>query len=1037
TKSQTITITGANDDANIVVTATDTAVTEDDASNATATGTVTITDSDVGEGSLVSSLALYGNVSVDLLGNWTYTLNNTNPLVQALADGETLTDTIRFISDDGTVATQEIIITGVNDEATIVVVATDASVMEDDATNTTASGTVVITDIDNGEGTLVSSTATYGTVSVDASGNWTYTLNNGSTTVQALGDGQVLNDIITFTSDDGSTQTQQITITGTNDDPKISLGLLGDVEENSAVEGQSIAKYSASDVEGDVVVTFKDGTNSAGYYQLVGATVVLTAVGAAFVNAGNELPDIQLTVTDESGASVDSITVTPVVNLVNDAPVVSSADLGSIAEDGSLLITQADLLSATEDEEGGLTVSNLQVTSGSGVLTDNGNGTWTFEPNDHWSGSVEFSFDVIDGAHSIAGDATLSVTAQADTPNLSGPTKIVELVDLSGNNGNDQDGVVDITNGTITLNSEGDDSETSPSEIENGLGLSAGTLDALADTTSSTKAYDGSYYQKTFYAQAGDTLTFDWDFIDPEGANNQNTSVYNDYAIVVINGVPVVLEEANDNEQGVATYTYTVTETGPLTLGFAVVNVGDWRYDSQLVISDLELSGATIPTESIDVAVNVASSLIDLDGSESMTVTLSGFPEGTLFSQGELINGEWVIDLGTDSLEGLIMTLPVPASNFDLQVTAMSTDSNGTTAESDLTIPVTLIDTSGSETAQVGLQGSYYGFNNWPGGVGREVDSISEAKTIINGRSPSATFTATSLDYVAGTGDLAKNDHLQTFLGEDADSLSKDPGSRDQAVLHMEGKIFLTEGTYAFQVTADDGYQILVDGVSVAEYDGNQGATTRNPDNYSNGHVYFDIDTAGAHDIEIIYWDQGGAYQFRAEITDDNGQSWNTLDGSYLRSSETNADQLIGDDSANELIGLLVDDNIFGQDGNDTIIGNAGDDYLSGGAGSDTFVWKSGDDGTVSDVAMDTIKDFQTGNGGDVLDLSDLLIDEQANDLTNYLSFESDGVNTVVSVKADGANVTQKITLEGVNLTGPDADIINQLINDGNLDVDQ
>jgi len=256
-------------------------------------------------------------------------------------------------------------------------------------------------------------------------------------------------------------------------------------------------------------------------------------------------------------------------------------------------------------------------------------------------------------------------------------------------------------------------------------------------------------------------------------------------------------------------------------------------------------------------------------------------------------------------------------------------------------------------------------------------------------------------------------------------------------LIHMEGKIYLTAGTYGFQVTADDGYQILVNGQAVAEYDNNQGANTRNPDNYSQGHQYFTIDESGAHDIEIIYWDQGGGYRFLAEITDDNGQSWNTLDEGYLRSSETNAELLIGTDSGDQLVGLLVDDNIFGADGDDTLIGNAGDDYLSGGAGSDTFVWNSGDDGSAAQPSVDVISDFETGSGGDVLDLADLLIDEESNDLTQYLSFESDGVNTTISVKADATNVTQKIVLEGVNLTGPDGDIINQLIQDGNLDIDQ
>jgi VCBS repeat-containing protein len=66
-------------------------------------------------------------VSVDGSGNWTYTLDNSNPAVNALAAGNTLTDTITFTSDDGTAVTQNITITGANDAATITVTAADTA----------------------------------------------------------------------------------------------------------------------------------------------------------------------------------------------------------------------------------------------------------------------------------------------------------------------------------------------------------------------------------------------------------------------------------------------------------------------------------------------------------------------------------------------------------------------------------------------------------------------------------------------------------------------------------------------------------------------------------------------------------------------------------------------------------------------------------------------------------------------------------------------------------------------------------------------
>ena len=61
---------------------------------------------------------------------------------------------------------------------------------------------------------------------------------------------------------------------------------------------------------------------------------------------------------------------------------------------------------------------------------------------------------------------------------------------------------------------------------------------------------------------------------------------------------------------------------------------------------------------------------------------------------------------------------------------------------------------------------------------------------------------------------------------------------------------------------------------------------------------------------------------------------------------------------------------------------------LAGGSEDDTFVWRSGDDGTAGDPAIDIIVDFVDELGGDVLDLSDLLVGEESNPLTDYLNFQ-------------------------------------------------
>jgi VCBS repeat-containing protein len=60
----------------------------------------------------ISGAPAYGIASVDATGNWTYDLNDTNPVVAALNTGDTLTDTFTVqLSDGGGTDTQVITIT--------------------------------------------------------------------------------------------------------------------------------------------------------------------------------------------------------------------------------------------------------------------------------------------------------------------------------------------------------------------------------------------------------------------------------------------------------------------------------------------------------------------------------------------------------------------------------------------------------------------------------------------------------------------------------------------------------------------------------------------------------------------------------------------------------------------------------------------------------------------------------------------------------------------------------------------------------------
>ncbi|MDG2708559.1 cadherin-like domain-containing protein, partial [Vibrio parahaemolyticus] len=88
-----------------------------------------------------------------------------------------------------------------------------------------------------------------------------------------------------------------------------------------------------------------------------------------------------------------------------------------IGEDGVLTFTDADLLTGATDIEGDdLSVEGVTYTGADGVLTDNGDGTYSFAPNENFNGDVNFTFDVSDGTDTVTANIDVSVTPENDPP---------------------------------------------------------------------------------------------------------------------------------------------------------------------------------------------------------------------------------------------------------------------------------------------------------------------------------------------------------------------------------------------------------------------------------------------------------------------------------------------------------------------------------------------------------------------------------------------------------------------------------------------
>ncbi|WP_294259370.1 retention module-containing protein, partial [uncultured Comamonas sp.] len=137
----------------------------------------------------------YGKITLNSDGSYSYQLNSGLKAVQALAQGETLVETFTYtlVDKDGasSTATLTVTIVGTND-APVLSGNTDGAVVEDGATR--ATGKLDVSDVDTTDTHTWSvnngGKGSYGSFSVDGSGNWTYNLDNANQDVQALKSGQ-------------------------------------------------------------------------------------------------------------------------------------------------------------------------------------------------------------------------------------------------------------------------------------------------------------------------------------------------------------------------------------------------------------------------------------------------------------------------------------------------------------------------------------------------------------------------------------------------------------------------------------------------------------------------------------------------------------------------------------------------------------------------------------------------------------------------------------------------------------------------------
>ena len=97
------------------------------------------------------------------------------------------------------------------------------------------SGVLTISDPDAGESSFLPATivGTYGSLTIDAAGNWSYAADNTRTAIQQLDARESITDVLTITSMDGTTHSVTITIHGVKENPVVD-GSTGSDDEGGA-----------------------------------------------------------------------------------------------------------------------------------------------------------------------------------------------------------------------------------------------------------------------------------------------------------------------------------------------------------------------------------------------------------------------------------------------------------------------------------------------------------------------------------------------------------------------------------------------------------------------------------------------------------------------------------------------------------------------------------------------------------------------------------------------------------------------------------
>ncbi len=796
---------------------------------------------------------------LDSEGTWTF--DPSDAAYQKLAEGETLVISVPFTATDGSLSssnTLTLTVTGVNDAPVVsgaITVGTDENAAPQtidllakasDSDESDALSVTGLKETSGNDARGVSFDAASGSLTLDPNA-YNYLAVNESVTLtyeyQVIDDkGGLVNSSATITIEgrnDAPAITTAIEVTSHEDARAFTIDLLAnasDVDLSDALDISNLKLVGTGDTAGVSLSGNSLQISPSAYdYLAAGEKLVLTYSYDVIDNNGGATPTTA-TVTIEGRNDAPLIDSTVQAGAVTErADRVSGENAGTLTASGDVGFTDADLsdnhsvssqlISATDaDDNVVAALGNLVAT-----LADSGQGDGI--------GSVHWDYSVAAGALDYlgAGETITLVYRVAVTDGSAAVATRDVTITLTGSN---DAPLVSGTAATVTnedassysldlLQHATDEDANDVLGVSNLQLLGGGTAAGVSfDATSNSLQIDPSAYD---YLAVGEKVTLNYSY------------------------------DVSDGHGGVAQANASVTIEG--------------RNDAPVVTN----TSITAAEESTGTPLGIVAPT-DVDASDVLTITVTGLPDVgriTLADGTAVQNGQ---TLTSTELQGLKYDGPADykagdaVGNFTYSVNDGTTSVTGTVSLG--VTPVNDAPDAQNDFGSIsGLKGNYYAYRD--GADGGNLSNLAQVSAFIANREPNATFVATQLNYGNGvTTNLGTDGQLQKFLGSDATSLNADPANSSDAIIQLTGNLNLSAGTYQFRVTADDGFSIRIDGQIVAQYNGNQGATQRE-------FATFQIAESGAHQIEIVYWDQGGSAQLKVELRPEGG-TYSIIGGTQL-----------------------------------------------------------------------------------------------------------------------------------------------------------